>query len=218
MNELPYFYFVVLSKPKSWPYFAEIPYAAWPDEALSYNSNGNCEHVFDRNWSYLDVMNWETHENLIVCNANMFTDPLIQKTRQLIEKNLSGGDDLLATGHIARLLLYWLENIPAEYRMEGNAIIGSFRCNRPRLSAAAVHLFMKRLRSDQVWDAQSSQVLDSTQLQLGYLTDFPVEPSQKLANEVQQLFSQAEVKYESTTDKEPVWWKTISQVRAFVNG
>jgi hypothetical protein len=218
MNEQPYFYFVVLSEPKSWPYFAEIPYAAWPDEFLSYNSNGNCEHVFDRDWSYLDVMNWETHENLIVCNANLFADPSAQRTRQLIEQNLYDGDDLLANSHVARLFLDWLENLPAEFRIEGNVVIGSFRCPTAQLSAAVTDLFMKRLESDQVWDAQSSQILDSTQLHDQHLKDFPIESSQQFADKVQQLFHQAEVKYQSATEKRAVWWKTISEVRAVVEG
>jgi len=218
MNEQLYFYFIVLSEPEAWPYFAEVPYTAWPEAALSYNSNGNCEHVFDRHWSYLDVMNWDTHENLIVCNAKMFADPFTQKTRELIEQNISTGDDLLATSHVARLFLYWLENIPVEYRNEGNVVIGSFRCKNPSLTASVADLFMKRLKSDQVWDAQSTQIIDSAQLQLRYLKDFPVEASHKLADEVQQLFGKAEVKYQNSAEKRADWWKTIAHVRAFLEG
>jgi hypothetical protein len=150
MNELPYFYFVVISEPQKWPYYAEIPYSAWPDETMYYNSNGNCTHVCDREWSYLDVMNWDTHENLIVCNAKMFDDEFAHRTRELAEQNLDDSDELLATGHIARLVLYWLENIPGEYRKEGNVVIGSFRCNAPELSASVADLFMRRLKSDKV--------------------------------------------------------------------
>lgn len=218
MNELPYFYFIVLSKPQEWPYYAEIPYTAWPDERMYYNSNGDCRHVFDRDWSYLDVMNWNTHENLIVCNAKMFADPLAQKTRELIEHNLADGDDLLANSHVARLFQYWLENIPAEYRNEGNVVVGSFRCRMPSLSASVADLFMRRLNSTQVWDAQSSQMIDPAQLHPRYLKDFPIEPSHRLADEVYQLFNQAEVKYQSLAEKRYEWWKTIAEVRAFVEG
>jgi hypothetical protein len=218
MNEQPYFYFIVLSEPQEWPYYAEIPYVAWPDEAMSYNSNGNCEHVFDRDWSYLDVMNWDTHENLIVCNAKMFAGPFIQKTRELIEQDISDGDDLLANNHVARLFLYWLENIPAEYRNEGNVVVGSFRCSMPNLSASVAGLFLNRLKSDQVWDAQSTQIIDSRQLHLRYLKDFPIEASHKLADDVRHLFDKAEVKYHSTSEKRDAWWKTIAEVRAFIEG
>jgi hypothetical protein len=218
MNEQPYFYFIVLSEPQAWPYYLEIPYAAWPDESMSYNSNGNCEHLFDRNWSYLDVMNWDTHENLIVCNAKMFADLFKHKTRELIEQNISDGDDLLANSHVARLFLYWLENIPAEYRTEGNVVVGSFRCKNPSLTASVTDLFIRRLRSDGVWDAQSTQTIDVAQVHLRYLKDFPIEASHKLADEVQQLFDKAEVKYQSTAEKRDDWWKTIAEVRGFIEG
>ncbi len=218
MNELPYFYFIVLSHPQPWPYYAEIPYAAWPDEAMYYNSNGNCEHVFDRGWSYLDVMHWDTHENLIICNAKMFDNQSVQKTRQFAEKNLGYGEDMLANIHVARLFLYLLENIPGEYRQEGNVVVSSFRCSVPSLSASVADLFMRRLKSDQVWDAQSTQMMSPAQLRLRYLNDFPMEASKRTADEVQRLFSKAEIKYQGLPEKGNEWWKTIAQVRAFVEG
>lgn len=216
MNEQPYFYFVVLSKPQVWPYYAEVPYTAWPDETMYYNSNGNCRHVFDRDWSYLDVMNWDTHEDLIVCNAKMFDDHSMHKTRELIEQNISDGDDLLANSHVARLLLHWLENIPAAYREEGNAVIGSFRCNTPSLSASVADLFMRRLKSNMVWDAQAPQIIHSAELHLQYLKGFPVESSRRIADEVQQLFDIAEIKHQRLAEKRNDWWKTIAEVRAFI--
>ncbi len=218
MNKLPYFHFIVLSKPQKWPYYAEIPYAAWPDEAMYYNSNGDCEHVFDRSWSYLDVMNWATHENLIVCNAKMFDSRSAQKTRQLAEQASADGDDLLANSHVAWLFLHLLENIPGEYRKEGHVVVSSFRCNTPSLSASVADLFMRRLESDQAWDAQSAQILSSAELRSRYLNDFPIATSIKVADEVQHLFSQAEVKYQRLAEKGNGWWKTIAEVRAFVKG
>jgi hypothetical protein len=218
MNELPYFYFIVLSEPQKWPYYVEIPYAAWPDEGMYYNSNGDCEHVFDRDWSYLDVMNWDTHENLIVCKADMFDDQAAQKTRKLAEQSSLDGDDLLANSHVARLFLHWLDNIPVEYRKGGNAVIGSFRCITPSLSASVADLFARRLQSDTIWDAQSAQILSAKELRLRYLMNFPIESSVKIATEVQQWFSKAEVKYQGLAEKRNDWWKTLAEVRAFVEG
>lgn len=216
MNELIYFCFIVLSGPQKWPYYAEIPYAAWPDETMYYNSNGNCRYVCDREWSYLDVMNWNTYENLIVCDAKMFDDQFVQKTRGFAEQNVSDGDDLLANSHVARLFLYWLENIPREYRKEGNVVIGSFRCNTPALSASVADLFVRRLKSDKVWDAQSGRIMSSAELRLRYLDDFPIESSIKIADVVQQLFNKAEVKYQGLAEKSTDWWKTIAQLRTFI--
>jgi hypothetical protein len=48
------------------------------------------------------------------------------------------------------------------------------------------------------------------------LKDFPVELTHKLANEVQQLFDKAEVKYQSLVEKKNDWWKIrcfLAQVR-----
>jgi len=196
MNELPYFYFIVLSEPQIWPYYAEIPYAAWPDETMDYNSNGNCEYVCDRRWSYLDVMNWGTHEDLLVCNAKMFDEnEWAERTRLLAEQNLNDGNDLLAGSHIARLLIYLRENIPTVYRKEGNAIISSFRCDSPVISASVAGLFARRLQSNMVWDAQSGQIINASELRVRYLSGFPIEASMKITDEVQSLFGKAEVKY-----------------------
>jgi hypothetical protein len=216
MNELPYFYFIVPADPQPWPYFAEIPYAAWPDEAMDYNSDGNCEHVVDRNWSYLDVMNWETHENLLVCNAKILYGESGAKMRLLSEQNLGWGDDLLSLSHPARLVLYLLDNLPAEYRKEGNAVISSFRCATPVLTAAVACLFMRRFQSKVVWDAQSAQAISDSELSARYLNDFPMGASIQLADEAARLFGEAEAKYQGRAGKSGDWWKTLAQIRAFI--
>jgi hypothetical protein len=216
MNELPYFYFVIIGEPQKWPYYAEIPYSAWPDETINYNSNGNCMYVYDREWSYLDVMNWETHENLIVCNAKMFDGEFVQRTRELVKQNLNDGDDLLANSHVAKLLLFLLEDIPDKYRKAGNVIVGSFRCSTTEITALVADLFMRRLQSNFVWDAQSAQLFNSSELRTRHLNSSPLEISIKLANEVQKLFSRAEVKYQGQAEKSTDWWKTIAELRSFV--
>jgi hypothetical protein len=218
MNELPYFYFIVLAEPQAWPYYAEIPYAAWPDESMSYNSNGTCRQPYDREWLYLDVMNWETHENIVVCDASSFDSERADATRALIENNLNDGDDLLANSHVARLLLHLLNAIPAEYRTRGNVIISSFRCNKPAITAAIADLFMRRLQAQTAWDAQTGQTIDASKLHALYLKGFPIEASQKIADEVRHWFAEAESKHQAQIDTSIDWWKTLAQVRQYVQG
>jgi hypothetical protein len=220
MNELPYFYFVVMAAPQLWPYYVEIPYAAWPDEAMYYNSNGTCQQPYDRAWSYLDVMNWETHENIIVCDAKGFSADQVEQTRLMLEEELDiwTSDDLLSLTHVYRLLLHLLDAIPREYCEPSNVVVSSFRCAKPQLVAAVARLFMRRLQSNAVWDRQTGNLLTLKQLVDLYLEGFPLEASDSLADEAQQVFSEGEAWHRAHPDVQIGWWKTLAQVREAIKG
>jgi hypothetical protein len=164
---IPYFYFVVVADTRPWPYYAEVPYTAWPDEKMYYNSNGDCQQPYDRTWSYLDVMNWETHENIIVCDAKGLSVDQTEQARLTLRKELNiwGNDDsLLSLAHVYQLLLYLLDAIPSEYCVPGNVIVSSFRCDKPHLAAVVARLFTRRLQSDVIWDGQTESALTPEQL------------------------------------------------------
>ena len=215
MNELPYFYFVVQATPQSWPYYVEIPYTAWPDEAMYYNSNGTGRQPYDHEWHYLDVMNWETHENIIVCDAKAFDANQIEQTRLALQRELEmwTDEELFSLSHVYRLLWYLSENLPHKYCKFGNVIVSSFRCPRPRLVAVVARLFMRRLQSNVAWDAQTNNVINLNQLVNLYLQDFPLEASDKLADEAQQVFAEGEIWHRAHPDTQIGWWKTLAQVR-----
>jgi cell division septum initiation protein DivIVA len=60
--------------------------------------------------------------------------------------------------------------------------------------------------------------MSSAELGLRYLNDFPIESSIKIADEVQQLFNKAELKYQGLAEKNTDWWKTIAELRTFIEG
>jgi hypothetical protein len=217
MSETPYFYFVVVADTQMWPYYVEIPYTAWPDETMYYNSNGDCQQPYDREWSYLDVMNWETKENLVVSNARGFSTPKIEQERQrLLEEAASWGEEFLTPAPIIRLVLHLSDTIPAEYCKAGNVVIASLQCGRPELSASVVRLFMRRLQSDVVWDGQTNTCFTLQQLTERYLGNFPLKEADRLADKVCSLFSEGEARHRAHPEQQIGWWKTLDQVRAFL--
>jgi hypothetical protein len=219
MNELPYFCFVVIAVPQLWPYYVEVPYTAWPDEAMYYNSNGDCRRPYDLEWSYLEVMNWATYENIVVWNAAMFDAYRAGQMRLRLEDEIRWGEEAekepgtLTSAPIARLWLYLLDAIPREYCEPGNVIVSSFRCAKSQLVAAVARLFMRRLQSDVVWDGQTGNLLTLKQLVDLYLEDFPLEASDRLADEAQRVFSEGEAWHREHPDVQIGWWKTLAQVR-----
>jgi hypothetical protein len=213
---MPYFYFVVVADTQPWPYYAEVPYTAWPDEEMYYNSNGDCQQPYDRTWSYLDVMNWETHENIIVCDAKGFSANQTEQTRLMLSEELDvwGNDDsLLSLAHVYQLLLYLLDVIPREYCVPGNVIVSSFRCGKPHIAAVVARLFTRRLQSDVIWDGQIESTLTVTQLADRYLCALPVGESDALADEVRRVFSEGERWHRAHPERDIGWWKTLAQVR-----
>jgi hypothetical protein len=216
MNEQPYFCFVVMATPQLWPYYVEIPYTAWPDEGMYYNSNGTCQQPYDREWRYLDVMNWETHENIIVYDAKAFGAGQVEQARLALKEELeiwANDDNLLSLAHVYRLLSHLLDTIPRECCEPGNVIVSSFRCAQPQLVAAVARLFMRRLQSDVAWDGQTDNFLTLKQLVDLYLEGFPLEASDRLANEAQRVFSEGEAWHRAHPDAQIGWWKTLAQVR-----
>jgi hypothetical protein len=216
MNEQLYFCFIVVATPQHWPYYVEIPYTAWPDEGMYYNSNGTCKQPYDQEWRYLDVMNWETHENIIVCDAKAFSEGQAEQTRLALQQELEiwGNDDsLLSLAHVYRLLSHLQDTIPGEYCNPGNVIISSFRCAHPQLVAAVTRLFMRRLHSDVAWDGQTGNLITLEQLGNLYLGNFPLEASDRLADEAQQVFSEGAAWHRAHPDVQIGWWKTLAQVR-----
>jgi hypothetical protein len=212
----PYFYFVIVADMQPWPYYAEVPYAAWPDKEMHYNSNGDCQQPYDRTWSYLDVMNWKTHENMIVNNAKGFSVDRAEQTRLALRKELNtwGNDDsLLSLKHIYQLLLYLLDAIPREYCMPSNVVVSSFRCDRPALASVVTRLFTRRLQFDVIWDGQTESTLTPEQLTDRYLRAFPIGKSDTLADEVQHVFSEGEMWHRAHPERDIGWWKTLAQVR-----
>jgi hypothetical protein len=159
-------------------------------------------------------MNWETHENIIVCDAKGLVQT--DQARQALEKELdiwSSDDSLLSLAYVYRLLMHLLDAIPQEHCEPGNVVVSSFRCGGPQLVAVVARLFMQRLQSDIAWDGQTGDLLTLGQLEKLYLEDFALESRDRLANEARRVFSEGEAWHRAHPDVQIGWWKTIAQVR-----
>jgi hypothetical protein len=56
---------LIIDKPR--PYFAEIPYALWGE--VNYDSDGDCKHPTDQDWTCLQLTNRETDQQLEITSA-----------------------------------------------------------------------------------------------------------------------------------------------------
>ena len=119
--------FVVQAAVQPWPYFEEIPHCAWPEADLEYNSSGNAERPWSQDWSYLDVMHWNTSENIFIWNAQAFALPERLSTLQRFQENLLWDDglSLLSRSRISHPGIWLLESLPDTYCVPGNVIIRS---------------------------------------------------------------------------------------------
>jgi hypothetical protein len=240
VKKLAHLCFVVIAEPQDWPYYPEIPYAAWPDETLEYDSYGDCLAPYDRNWSCLSVNSWSNDEVIVVLKAVAFDPVMAQQAEfRLVVRH---DDDWAVWTQAGYVPLGSFGPVPSEYWRPGNVFIASLRRDRAeppafaarlvkvlqglfgrrRLRAEpvalAARLFMRRLGTDLVWDGQSRQVLTQPQLEDRYLRGPRLETSDALTDEVQETFAEGEVWHREQPGYPRVWfwWKSPAHVRATI--
>lgn len=202
MNDTPFFALVVIAKPQPWPYYAEIPYTAWPSSSLDYDSFGNCRPTYSRTWSYLTVVNRATNELLLVLSAERWNTPLPNQ-------------DLVWTQR-DRLPLASLGAIPLLYAVGGNVVIAAPPDTVRARVARVAALFLERLGADRVFDCSLQREISGEQWIATYAGKEERTRSKRSCDDVHAAFRQGEA-WHRAHKSYPVtgfWWKTPADIRA----
>lgn len=207
------FCFVVVAESQAWPVYAEIPYAAWPDQALQYDSYGDCRAPYERDWSCLSVMNWSTHEVIVVLSAEALNTEIAQQIELRLVFQHHG--DWVVWTQADLIPLQSLSTVPLEYLQPGNVFIAAFQCDHIEPSALVARLFMRRLHARFVWDGQSGELITQRRLEDNYLKGAPLETGDALTDEVRQVFAEGEAWHHKHPGYPRIWfwWKTPAHVR-----
>jgi hypothetical protein len=192
--------FVVCAEPQPWPYYAEIPYAAWPSDTLVYDSYGNCHPCYSRTWSYLTVMHDTADELLLILDAAAWQDAALQQP--------------LWTQR-GRLSLLSICTVPRPYCITGNVVIAAPHTTTKLALARTVHLFVERLSAHMIVDLATQQVLPSNMVIATAHDAEDARVSMQSADAVRRSFQRGEAwhKADASDPDAGFWWKTPMDVR-----
>jgi len=162
-------------------------------------------------------------QDILVWNGRLLNKYRDAKVRPELEEAIrTAGEEWISETNFGltnqpmfKLWLYLLNIIPEEHCQPGNAIVASYRCSRPELSASVARLFLRRLYSDTVWDGQTNNIITTHQLENNYLSNFPMGKSDELSDEAHTLFSEGELWLQSHPDYPLDWQKTLAHARYF---
>lgn len=178
--------FVVISKPNLWPYSGEVPYAAWPEKTLIYDSWGNDPAWPEgREWSYLSLMNVANRETIIAVDTGMIYPPKDYNLK-LVNGIFASQGELVIWTQLGSLPISTLKIVP-EYRSMGNVCIASFGCSNIEPAALVTRLFMKHLKSELVWDGQANVLRNRQDLEVNYLDGYHLEMVDNITDEIRLL-------------------------------
>jgi hypothetical protein len=108
--------------------------------------------------------------------------------------------------------------VPPEMRVADNAIIGTFRCDRPSVAASIADLFIQRTGADAIFDGQTHETVSRRTLEERYLQYDMQHACAELTDEIQRLMAVGEAWHQAHPKQFPDWWKTLPQLRNLWGG
>jgi hypothetical protein len=208
MTETQLHRFLVIGGQVEWPYYAEVPFAAWPKPGLYYNSFGDCHVPCDRLWSVLKVDNRETNVTIVVQDAVLLVDTnASRRTRDLAYKFPTDSHEPIQGGQARPAAS---SPIPAKYCQPRYPLIFAQDPAGPRATAIVAELFLRRVAGSAVWDGLYDDLMDRDKLLARYGIGAELAKSIYLADDVRYWFGLAAGKLEDP--RLHFWWKYPDQI------